>query len=457
MSVSKALEQAGVVGCGGAGFPTHVKLAGNVEYLIINGAECEPLLQTDRYIMRHCADAVVFSAASIGAELGVKKCVIALKAGYKEEIAALRAAISEVAARSGVPVSLHFLESFYPAGDEQTVVYEVTGRQVPPAGIPLDVGCAVSNAATMLAASDAIAGKPFTHKFLTVSGEVQVPKIVKAPLGTPLSECLAASGGPSVNEYRILAGGPMMGKILSEEDVRSACVTKTMSGIIVLPAFHRLVNIQRMSPRQIVVRARAACIRCAMCSELCPRHLLGHPIEPHKIMRRLALNGNIDALPLDDPVIRTAALCCECGICELLACPMELQPRQVNAALRKKLAASGARYEKGSGQRLPDPMRETRKIPTKRAAARTGVNKYEHVRIDCLAEIKPETVTLPLSQHIGAPCEPLIGEGEHVKAGGLIASPPKGKLGANLHASITGVATILSDAIVISSEGVQAR
>jgi Na+-translocating ferredoxin:NAD+ oxidoreductase RnfC subunit len=399
--------------------------------------------------MRHYSAEVVSAIARIGSELGAKKCSIALKAEYEREIKALSEAISKINA----PVSLHLLESFYPAGDEQTIVYELSGRVVPPAGIPLDVGCVVSNVATILAAHDAIKGNPFTHKFLTVNGEVNAPSIVKAPLGTPLPECLAAAGGSSIDDYRVLAGGPMMGKILSREEFMSGSVTKTMSGIIFLPASHRLADIQQMNLRQIAVRAKAACSRCSLCTELCPRNMLGHPLEPHKIMRRLALNGNIDDLPLDDPIIGAAALCCECGICELVACPMELQPRRINAVLRKKLTTSGMSYRKGSGQKKPHPMRGMRKIPTARAAARAGVYKYKHVYADRLVEIKPKSVTLPFSQHIGAPCEPLLTEGQRVETGQLIASPPNGKLGGNLHASIDGILKILPDAVVISSEG----
>ena len=315
MNISEALEKSGVVGCGGAGFPTYAKLGGSVEYFIVNGAECEPLLQTDRYVMRHYAASVVSAIADIGAELGAQKCAVALKTEYKEEAEALSKAISQAGAR----ISLHLMDSFYPAGDEQSVVYEFTGRVVPPGGIPLDVGCVVSNVTTMLAAHDAIEGRPFIRKFLTVNGEVHSPVILKVPLGTPLPECLAAAGGAALDDYCVLIGGPMMGKIWSREEFLSAGVTKTMSGFILLPASHRLAVIQRMNDRQLAVRARAACIRCSLCSELCPRHMLGHPLEPHKIMRRLALRGSIDDLPLDDSTVKTAALCCECGICELIA------------------------------------------------------------------------------------------------------------------------------------------
>ena len=124
MSIVDKIRDAGIVGCGGAGFPTHAKLKGKIEYLIINGAECEPLLRTDRYIMLNEAPSLVKALVAMKEELGIENVVIALKEHYHDETNALRAAIAAVNA----PIRLHLMESFYPAGDEQTIVYEVTGR-----------------------------------------------------------------------------------------------------------------------------------------------------------------------------------------------------------------------------------------------------------------------------------------------------------------------------------------
>lgn len=127
MDLLNCIKEAGIVGCGGAGFPTHVKYAGGpVEYLIINGAECEPLLRTDRYIMKHLGDRVVSAVEAVGEMLGAKECRIALKKTYTEEIKALEKVLKE----RGSKVKLAKMDSFYPAGDEQTMVYEVTGRIV---------------------------------------------------------------------------------------------------------------------------------------------------------------------------------------------------------------------------------------------------------------------------------------------------------------------------------------
>lgn len=145
MTLLEQIKEAGIVGCGGAGFPTHVKLNCTVEYLIINAAECEPLLRTDRFLMLHKAREIVTAAGMIGDMVQAGKRYIVLKETYSEEIAALEAAITELHS----PVKLYKMKNFYPAGDEQIMVCDVTGRTVPPSGIPLDVGAVVSNLATV--------------------------------------------------------------------------------------------------------------------------------------------------------------------------------------------------------------------------------------------------------------------------------------------------------------------
>lgn len=447
MSIIDQIFQAGIVGCGGAGFPTHVKFAGKIEHLIVNGAECEPLLRTDRYLMRHFPGELVSTLSFLKEELGVASCTIGLKASYAGEIEALRKAIKSQRAA----VSIHAVDSFYPAGDEQVLVYEVTGKVVPPAGIPIDVGCVVSNVATILAIADARRNIPFTHKFLTVTGEVHAPAILRVPLGMPLADCVALSGGTRLQDYRVLLGGPMMGHILTKEQAKGEVVQKTTSGIVLLRADHYLVQLQEIDLQHVVTRARAACIRCSQCTDLCPRYLLGHPLEPHKIMRMLALESDLRAIPPDSPVLQSALLCSECGICEMAACPMGLQPRRVNSLIKKQLTDEKFRYPKGKGQPQVHIMRAERRPATRRVAARAGVIAYQDYHIDRFVQGATGFVRLPLLQHIGAPCRPVVESGSIVSAGQLIAECPEGKLGMNLHASITGVAQCSETDITITT------
>lgn len=445
MNLTDLIYEAGVVGLGGAGFPTHVKLKGTYEVLIVNGAECEPMLRNDRWLMRHKAAEIVSAVTAIAKELSIPKAVICLKEHYEKETEALNAAI----AAQNAPVSLHLMDSFYPAGDEQTMVYEVTGRVVPPAGLPGMVGAVVDNVATIYAIYEAMQGKPLTARYLTVTGEVKTPSVLYVPIGTPMLRCIELAGGAAVNDYYVISGGPMMGKPVT--NLSTAVVTKTTSGILVLKkdCYHEGANAVQL--KTMLNRARSACIQCSRCTDMCPRHLLGHPIEPHKIMRKMAVTADIGTA-LNDPAVKNAALCCECGICETYACPMGLQPRRINGAIKQALGAAGIRYKAEPKEYTASPLREMRKAPTVKVAARVGVHAYDSYEIDNLVTDEPEVITVPLRMHIGAPCVATVKEGDRVNKGDVIGVPPEGALGAKIHAGISGRVERITDTITIRKD-----
>ena len=445
MNLLEQVRAAGVVGCGGAGFPSHVKFAAQgVDTLIVNGAECEPLLRTDRWLMRSKANEIVGAVEAVRRHLGAARAVVALKESYTEEIAALREAIQG-------PVELFLLKGFYPAGDEQVQVLEVTGRVVPPGGIPLDVNCVVSNAATLYAVHHALEGRPFTQKYLTVTGAVASPCVIKAPVGTAFAACLALAGGPNGDGCVVVSGGPMMGRPMTMEEALASHVTKTTSGYVVLPNQARLWQKHVTEPQFTINRARTACVQCSFCTQLCPRWLLGHPIEPHKIMRRMGGEPDWRA-NLDDPTLRGAQYCCECGVCELIACPMELRPRAVNVMVKQALAEQGLRTIKGEGEYMPREYRGERAVPTFKAAARAGAGPWYHTEITRYVEAAPHEVRIALNGHIGAPAVPVVRAGERVAFGQVIAEPPEGKLGARYHASIAGTVKEAGEYVAIETE-----
>ena len=447
MSLKDKVRDAGVAGCGGAGFPTAVKLGGTYEYLIVNGVECEPLLRTDRYIMRTFADRIVSAVNAVQKELAIPNAVIALKHNYTQEIESLKNAIKA----AGASVTIHQLESFYPAGDEQTLVYEVTGRIVPPGGIPGKVGVVVDNVGTMLAIQDALENVPFTWKYLTVNGDVAKPAVLKVPVGTSFKKCLELAGGTLSDQFVLVSGGPAMGRIIKQENLEKEFVTKTTSGILVLPADGYHASYQDMNPIHMLSRARSACIQCSFCTQLCPRALLGHPLKPHKIMRKLAVSADIPSV-LDDPEIQEAQLCCECGVCEIYACPMGLQPRRINGLIKRELAKNGIKFNAGDIALAADPERENRKAPSKRLAGRMGLVSYYDTDINTFIEYQADQVSIPLKMTVGAPCVPCVKKGDKVKAGDVIAQVPDKALGARIHASIDGRVSAVDDKITIIKE-----
>lgn len=450
MTLLEQIKEAGIVGCGGAGFPTHVKLNCTVEYLIINAAECEPLLRTDRWLMIHKAREIVAAVDMVGGMIQAQKRYIALKETYREEIAALEAAIAE----SGSGVRLCPMRNFYPAGDEQIMVCDVTGRTVPPSGIPLDVGAVVSNLATSYSIFQASLGQPFTGKYLTVTGEVNAPCIVHAPLGTSFGECLAAAGGSRLKHYYVIAGGPMMGRCFTAGEAGTLTVTKTTSGFILVAEDTPLVQQHKIPVSVSLKRAKMCCIQCSFCTQMCPRYLTGHPLRPHMVMRKLAYANSPEDV-LDDKDVQQVMICSECGLCETYACPMGLQPRQVNIYMKNLLRQKNFRYPKPQGTFTQLEERSYRRAPSKRLAVRLGVDQYYDYHIDDCIDVTPSSVRISLRQHIGAASVPVVNAGDSVAKGQLIGAIPEKALGANIHASIAGTVTAISESEIVISAGGQ--
>ena len=435
MSLTEAIKQAGIVGAGGAGFPTHVKLAAKAEYFIVNAAECEPLIETDKFLMRQRAEDLIRGVELISGELGATKKYIALKAAYKTEIAILEEAI----AKAKADIKLHKMDYFYPAGDEQVIVCEITGKSVPERGIPLAVGAVVDNVGTVLNIVDSLEGKPVIDKYLSVVGEVREPVMLHVSVGTPVTECVKAAH-PTLSKYAVVMGGPMMGKVYSsDEEIAKLTITKTDGNIIVLPRDHYLVGSADLAVGHMKNRARSACIQCRMCTDMCPRYQTGHNMRPHMVMRNLYREDIIESNEEFLRAFGDAANCSECGVCEMFACPMQLSPRKANQYIKGKLRERGIDVPKLE-KPVARPERELRKVPTNRLAARLGLSKYYGRRLqDGVIELTPEEVTIPLKQHIGAPASAVVKEGDKVKKGQLIGEMAEGKLGANVHASIDGV------------------
>ncbi|HYE82885.1 MAG TPA: 4Fe-4S dicluster domain-containing protein [Clostridia bacterium] len=442
MELIRKIYEAGVVGAGGAGFPTHKKLNCKVEYLILNGAECEPLLKSDQYLMRNMSSQLVSAAELIGDSVGASRIIFALKKKYVNEADSIKEAIEKTGARA----EIFYMDGIYPAGDEQILVYEVTGRTVEPGGIPLSVGTVVININTVFNVSEAVNNRAVTFRYVTVNGEVKKPVIVKAPLGSSVSECIEAAGGTDLRDYSVIMGGPMMGKLLDRQQVENRYITKTDGGIIIIPADHYLVKRDSMPIEHIVNQAKSACIQCSYCTEMCPRYLIGHQLRPHRIMRSIAMGA------FDTAIYNEALICCECGICELYACPMGLSPRKVNIYLKNKLRSKGVKFMDSRIDSSNTAMRDFRKIPQSRLIGRVCMAKYDRKIDNTVAELHPEKVCIPLKQHIGASAIPVIKPGEEVREGQLIAASDYDGMGANVHASIAGrIEAVSNDCIVITA------
>lgn len=428
MSLVDSVRDAGIIGCGGAGFPTHVKIDSTVDVVLANGAECEPLLNTDQRIMEHHADELIDGLGLVMKHVGAEMGYIGLKKTYEPSIAALQAALK----KKGIRAKLSLLDSCYPSGDEHILLTDITGRIVPEGGIPLQSNALVSNVLTMVQIARAEKGAPVTERAVTLVGEIFKPQVVSAPIGTPIVDLLEfVVPLIPIEEITVFAGGPMMGPIVDVNGV----VNKTTSGLLFLHKDHPLVQIRQIPMDSMVRRSVAACCQCRMCTDICSRYLQGHAIEPHLMMRVLAYK-------MDTPTrgMTGAFLCSQCGLCEF-ACPMNLSPRRVFAEILANFRAAGMKNPHTNSIATPHEFREYRRIAKDRLTRRYGLIDYESHNLVFSRFPDPPTVKPSLIQAIGAPSEPVVKIGDSVSKGALIARIPDGKLGAALHASIDGTIT----------------
>ena len=309
------IREAGIVGMGGASFPTHVKLSGGigkVDTIIVNAGECEPYITSDDRLCREMPEKLISGIQIIMKILGLKTAHIGIENNKPEAIRALKANVGD----SGVVVDV--LHAMYPQGAEKQLIQSITGRQVPSGGLPAAVGCAVFNAATCKAIHDAVYdGMPLIKRVVTVSGDILIePKNLLVPIGTSYEAVLDACGRSEI-PYKILSGGPMMG--ITQYDI-SVPTIKACNAITVL-GFKNRYNIHD-----------AQCIRCGKCIDVCPMRLM--PV----LMYKAVYSGDIDEM-------KTTNLmdCIECGCCayNCPACvPLVLAFRSGKQLIRNAAAAA---------------------------------------------------------------------------------------------------------------------
>ncbi len=429
------LRENGIVGAGGAGFPTYAKLDTRADTLILNCAECEPLLRLHRQVLEIYTYEILSTLHEISKILEVENVLIGIKGSYKNTLAAVEA---ELASFPNMKISK--LPEVYPAGDEVVLTYEATGRVVPAGGIPLAVGVTVLNVETVYNIYRAMEGFPVTHKFVTVTGEVKNPITVYAPLGLKVSELLELAGGATIEDPAYIMGGPMMGNLVDPH----AVVTKTTNGILVLPKNLPLVQKKQSKTSIDIKRAMSSCCQCTYCTSLCPRNLLGHPIDPGAYMLAASHHSTSDTAPY-----LNAMFCSGCGLCELYSCTQNLNPRSLLQATKAGLQKNGLKAPKEPAMKAVHPLRDLRMIPLSRLRSRLGLAPYNMSAPMSDKTIKTKRLQIALSQHIGAPAVALVQKGDQVEAGQMIAAPAENALSVAIHAPLSGKITEVSKTRIV--------
>jgi electron transport complex protein RnfC len=313
--ILKIIREAGIVGLGGAGFPTHVKLSPppdkKIDTLIVNGAECEPYLNTDNRIMIEESDRLIIGLQIMlkvlenSSKSGTVKGIIAIEDNKLEAIKTVKKACENIPG-----IDLAVLKTKYPQGAEKQIINAITGREVPSGGLPADVGCIVSNVDTVVSIHRAfIRGRPLMRSIITLAGgAIKNPGNYKVRLGTKLSDLVEMAGGFKGNPAKVVVGGPMMGISIFDINVP---IVKTASGVLFLTESEA-----RIPPEQ-------NCIRCGQCVEHCPAGLI--PIE---------LNTDVLRENSEMFVKHSGLDCIECGSCSYI-CPAKRRLSQSIRTIRR--------------------------------------------------------------------------------------------------------------------------
>ena len=312
-SLIEAVRESGVVGLGGAGFPTHVKLnvdPARIEYLIVNGTECEPYITSDAYTMTERSADIAVALKALQTYMGVKNIIIGIESNKKKAIDTMKGMAAELGA------TVKVLPSVYPQGGEKVLIYHTTGRQVPAGKLPIDVGCIVVNCTTLAAIGTYLqTGMPLVDKCVTVDGgAVAKPQNVIVPIGTSMADLVDFCGGLKVAPSKVLYGGPMMGVAVPDTNQP---IMKNTNAVLAL------------TEKEAKLPRTTACIRCGACTNTCPFGL-----APAEILKAY---DKRDAARLDALDLTT---CMECGCCSFV-CPANRPLVQTN-----KLAKVYLREEK---------------------------------------------------------------------------------------------------------------
>ncbi len=431
------IYNAGIVGAGGAGFPTHKKLSLQVEDVIVNAAECEPLMMVDHHILEKHLGNVIDVLKIISATLDAKRVIIGIKG---KNMPLLDKDI--LASLNGTNISVKEIPDIYPAGDEVVLTYETTGKIVPEGAIPLAVGVMVINLETLYNVHKAINGESVTQKYITIGGDTKEDITIKAPIGMKIKELLSECGIDDLTDKEVINGGPMMGKIV---DLENDTVTKTTKGLLIFPKTHSVIQRKKQNISITLKRASAACCNCTMCTDLCPRHLLGYNLEVHKTVRAASHSevSNTEAFLQN-------SLCCGCGICTVIACQQMLDPQKIATTIKGSLGKHGLKRENNITPEKVHEMRTSRLVSSKTLIDRLGIRKYVKPSVERkYIEFNPKTVYIELSQHVGKRADALVKVGDKVVKGQQIAATSTDALGTTIHSSIDGTVREINERFII--------
>lgn len=422
------IQQYGIVGAGGAGFPTYQKLTHKAHTVILNGAECEPLMHKDKELLKHFSSLISTALLNIMETVDAERGFIGIKGKYTDVVERMQQTVEP-------PLEIMTLGDFYPAGDEIVLIELLTKTVIPAGDLPSTHGFLVQNVETVLNIG---LEKPVTNTVLTVAGNIPEAVTLSVPVGTILEDLLRFLEVPDYWNQAVLLGGAMMGTLVSDKSIP---LTKTAGGIIILPPEHPLIKKYSRERKNHVAIGSSCCDQCALCTDLCPRFLLGHPIEPHLAMRSLQMPERFHELNMGDH------FCCECNLCSLMSCPIDLDPKDICAHYKHTHPFVADKLVHPPTNTV-HPVSEFRRVSLARLMDRLGLSQYKKDAPLKNLGLPISRVTIPLKQHIGSAAIPCINQGDSVHRGQMIAQAAPGKLSVSMHASIDGTISRITEEVI---------
>ena len=379
----------------------------NIHTVILNCAQYEPLVHTSKLLLEKYTREIIRTFAKIGENFKSENIIVGASKADKDTIELLEDVVSDYPS-----VLLKIYDGAYPAGDEYVLTYELTGQVISANSSPIEEGIAVFNVESVYNMYlELEKGIPKTHKWVSVLGEVEKPVTLRVPLGTKAGDVVKEAGNITCENPVYLIGGPMSGKPGS----KLTRIDNTTDAIIILPEDHQVIYSKKTNSSTELKRAISSCCNCMRCTELCPRNLLGHPVDPQGFIRAASYKdmGNVDKF-------LNTMFCSSCGLCEMYSCIQGLSPKLLMTEYKKGLKENGITEHHAPLNEVNDD-RKYRKISIKRLTSRLALTRYD--KLTLLKEMNwPDTnVKISLIENKECPAKAIVCLNDLVTEGQIIA------------------------------------
>ena len=411
----------------------------NIHTVILNCAQYEPLVHIQEMLLLKYTREIMRTFAKIGKTFNANNIIVAVGKKDVELLECLQDVLDDYPS-----LSLKVFDGAYPAGDEYVLTYELTGQNISADSSPLEEGIAVFNAESVYNMFMRVnKGVQDTHKWVSVLGEVENPITLKVPVGVKAQDVIKTTGAITCENPVIILGGPMSGKIGN----KYSRVDKTTDAIIILPEDSQVVENKKTNSSIELKRATSSCCNCMRCTDLCPRFLLGHPVDPHAFICAASSKDTKNV-----GTYLNTMFCSSCGLCEMYSCVQGISLKMLLTECKNGLKENGIIDYKASMNEV-DSERKYRKISMKRLTSRLGLSRYDRVTELKEYDIPGISVRISLKDNTQSPAEILVKENDSVIKGQLLARYEQDDI-CSVYSGIDGVVTEVTEKyILIENQG----